>query len=82
MSHSPEDQKPAKPLEYMSQSPDELSCAVCTDMFKNPKLLHCMHSFCEECIDKMVKQEEGKKPTVVCPICRFVTEVNVLWDWL
>ena len=81
MSHAPEDQTTVKPLD-MSQSPDELSCAVCTDLFKNPKLLHCMHSFCGECIDKMVKQEEGKKATVVCPICRFVTEVNVLLDWL
>lgn len=76
MNLSPEDHATVKPLEAMSQSPDELSCAVCTDLFKNPKLLHCMHSFCEDCIDKMVKQEEGHKPTVVCPICRFVSEVK------
>ena len=61
----------------VSQSPDDLSCAVCTDIYTEPKLLHCMHSFCGACIEKMVMRQEDEKPSVVCPICRFVTHVCI-----
>ena len=69
----PDDQKCP---EARGHSPDELSCAICTDIYKDPKLLHCMHSFCGACIEKM-KHQEDEKPSVVCPICRFVTKVCI-----
>ena len=48
----------------------ELECCVCLDEFVKPKLLSCMHTLCEGCIDKLVQNG-----TVKCPECREVTKV-------
>ena len=42
-----------------------LTCAVCYEMYKKPKYLSCHHSYCEECIAKLVKESK-----IVCPECR------------
>ena len=42
-----------------------LSCPVCYQVFKNPKYLPCYHFYCEECLEKMVKQCK-----IPCPECR------------
>ncbi|XP_067108287.1 E3 ubiquitin-protein ligase TRIM39-like [Osmerus mordax] len=50
-----------------SSLPEEnLSCPVCSDVFKNPVLLSCSHSFCKACLQEhwMEKKERD------CPICR------------
>ncbi|XP_035222381.1 RING finger protein nhl-1-like isoform X2 [Stegodyphus dumicola] len=44
-----------------------LKCSVCSDRFRNPKLLPCNHTFCAEpCLEKAV--ERGKQQ-VKCPEC-------------
>ena len=43
-----------------------LSCPVCYQVFKNPKYLPCYHSYCEECLEKIVKQSK-----ITCPECRM-----------
>ena len=53
---------------------DEFTCVVCAEVYKNPTLLQCMHTFCSGCIDKLVQVQDGTK-TVSCPNCRFVTKV-------
>ncbi|XP_065908129.1 tripartite motif-containing protein 2-like [Dysidea avara] len=42
-----------------------LTCPVCYQLFKNPKYLPCYHSYCEECLEKMVVQSK-----ITCPECR------------
>ena len=56
-----------------SDIPDLYICQVCLEdqTTRNPRLLSCHHSFCEECIQKLVK--EGK---VECPTCLQVTLVD------
>ena len=56
-----------------SDIPDLYICQVCLEdqTTRNPRLLSCHHSFCEECIQMLVK--EGK---VECPTCRQVTLVD------
>uniref|UniRef100_A0A7M5XIX3 Uncharacterized protein n=1 Tax=Clytia hemisphaerica TaxID=252671 RepID=A0A7M5XIX3_9CNID len=48
----------------------ELECCVCLDQFVKPKLLNCMHTLCEGCIDKLIQSG-----TVKCPECREETKV-------
>uniref|UniRef100_A0A7M5XLV5 RING-type domain-containing protein n=1 Tax=Clytia hemisphaerica TaxID=252671 RepID=A0A7M5XLV5_9CNID len=48
----------------------ELECCVCLDQFVKPKLLNCMHTLCEGCIDKLIQSR-----TVKCPECREETKV-------
>ncbi|XP_072331791.1 zinc-binding protein A33-like [Scyliorhinus torazame] len=44
---------------------DELSCAVCHDLYKDPVLLDCDHSFCRSCITQYWEEAD----TTPCPIC-------------
>ncbi|XP_070543756.1 E3 ubiquitin-protein ligase TRIM56-like [Ptychodera flava] len=43
-----------------------LSCSICSEHYKNAKMLPCLHTFCESCIEKLAK----KSGEVTCPICR------------
>ncbi|XP_035261837.1 tripartite motif-containing protein 35-like isoform X2 [Anguilla anguilla] len=51
---------------------DELCCSVCCDIFKEPVLLKCSHSFCRECL----KQYWEEKSSRECPICRRKASVD------
>ncbi|KAJ8261710.1 hypothetical protein GJAV_G00157440 [Gymnothorax javanicus] len=51
---------------------DEISCSVCFDIFKEPVLLKCSHSFCRECL----KQYWEEKSSRVCPVCRRKSSVD------
>ena len=48
-----------------------LTCCLCYELLKEPKVLECPHVFCLECLQKWVK----KKPRIECPECRYVTVV-------
>ena len=42
---------------------EELTCSVCLELFKTPKTLPCLHTFCEECLKGMllcVDRPKGK----------------------
>lgn len=43
----------------------ELICSVCRDIFRNPLVLPCSHSFCGECLQGIAKPSGNR-----CPLCR------------
>ncbi|XP_051804854.1 nuclear factor 7, brain-like [Acanthochromis polyacanthus] len=49
-----------------SRSEEDLCCPVCQDVFKDPVLLSCSHSFCRDCLKTWWRQ----KPTRDCPVCK------------
>uniref|UniRef100_A0A3B5LGI0 Uncharacterized protein n=1 Tax=Xiphophorus couchianus TaxID=32473 RepID=A0A3B5LGI0_9TELE len=49
-----------------SRSDDDLCCPVCLEIFKDPVLLSCSHSFCKECL----KNWWTEKPVKECPVCK------------
>ncbi|XP_014882503.1 tripartite motif-containing protein 35-like [Poecilia latipinna] len=49
-----------------SRSEENLCCPICQDIFKDPVLLSCSHSFCKECL----KDWWREKPERECPICK------------
>uniref|UniRef100_A0A8C1TPR8 Uncharacterized protein n=1 Tax=Cyprinus carpio TaxID=7962 RepID=A0A8C1TPR8_CYPCA len=49
-----------------SKSVEELSCPVCCEIFKDPVILSCSHSFCKECLQQFWRT----KKTQECPVCR------------
>ncbi|XP_050959921.1 E3 ubiquitin-protein ligase TRIM35-like isoform X1 [Labeo rohita] len=49
-----------------SLSVEELSCPVCCEIFKNPVVLSCSHSVCNECLQQFWRI----KKTQECPVCR------------
>lgn len=48
---------------------DVLTCSVCLERYRCPKLLPCFHTFCQRCVEKVA----GTRPSFPCPTCRTVT---------
>ncbi|XP_077997472.1 E3 ubiquitin-protein ligase TRIM45-like [Glandiceps talaboti] len=44
---------------------DYLSCTICLEQYKNPKVLPCDHTFCQECLIKIVERQ-GRLQCSVC----------------
>ena len=58
----------AKTQFKMEQFDQLLTCCVCLDRYRNPKLLPCQHSYCmEPCMEGLV---DYVKRQVKCPECR------------
>ncbi|XP_031152644.1 tripartite motif-containing protein 35-like [Sander lucioperca] len=49
-----------------SRSEEDLSCPVCHDIFKNPVVLSCSHSFCKDCLQKWWRGKQIRE----CPCCK------------
>lgn len=49
-----------------SKSEENLCCPVCQDIFKDPVLLSCSHSFCKDCVQRWWT----RKQTLKCPVCK------------
>ena len=46
----------------------ELTCPVCLELFKTPKTLPCLHTFCEECLKGVllgIAKPKGKLATTL-----------------
>ena len=56
---------------------DHLSCPVCLEDYqpdsglKQPRVLPCLHVYCQECLGRL-QVSEGGKETARCPTCRRV----------
>jgi len=48
---------------------DEIECAICTEVFTDPRVLPCVHTFCLKCIQGWSKEKLPGK-TLACPLCR------------
>ncbi|XP_032238814.1 E3 ubiquitin-protein ligase TRIM71-like [Nematostella vectensis] len=46
-----------------------LICRVCNQRFNKPKLLHCLHSFCQSCIEGLARKTEDDCLELICPVC-------------
>ena len=44
---------------------DQLVCSVCREEYSRPRVLPCLHVFCESCLEKLVDMR-----SILCPNCR------------
>ncbi|XP_028458685.1 nuclear factor 7, brain-like [Perca flavescens] len=49
-----------------SMSEEDFCCSVCHEVFRDPVLLLCSHSFCKDCL----KSWWAEKQTQECPVCK------------
>ena len=56
---------------------EHLTCSVCLEPFKDPKVLPCLHSYCHGCIVNLAKSAETN--TINCPECRLVVVVSKIF---
>ena len=52
---------------------DQLTCAICLDAFKDPKLLQCFHVYCKDCLQRLVVTDRQGQLFLCCPTCRQST---------
>ncbi|KAI1883359.1 hypothetical protein AGOR_G00230610 [Albula goreensis] len=50
----------------------ELSCPVCFEIFRDPVVLTCSHSFCKACLQQCWKDKGSRE----CPVCRRISPVE------
>ncbi|XP_037642058.1 nuclear factor 7, brain-like [Sebastes umbrosus] len=55
-----------------SRSEEDLCCPVCHDVFRDPVVLSCSHSFCKDCLKNWWRE----KPTRECPICKTISSTS------
>ena len=64
----------------MAQAPDvvekgleeleeEITCPVCQEHFREPKILPCLHYYCKECVRQLAVRAGPNRP-FACPDCR------------
>ncbi|KAI4874090.1 hypothetical protein NFI96_030797, partial [Prochilodus magdalenae] len=59
-------ERQVKKMASKSFSEEDLSCPVCCEIFKDPVILHCSHSVCEDCLQKFWETKGSRE----CPVCR------------
>ena len=56
-------------MEAMEKLANQLSCSVCLEEYRRPRVLPCLHVFCEGCLEKLVGKQKDKLKAP-CPNCR------------
>ena len=59
----------------MQELEKELVCSLCKDVYREPKTLGCLHSFCLECLQVYVEKNHSNS-CLSCPICRTPFQSN------
>ncbi|XP_030193652.1 E3 ubiquitin/ISG15 ligase TRIM25 [Gadus morhua] len=49
---------------------EELTCPVCLDVYRDPRLLPCGHNFCLGCLRRLQHQAPSQRGHFSCPECR------------
>ncbi|XP_059184379.1 nuclear factor 7, ovary-like [Centropristis striata] len=49
-----------------SRSEEDLTCPICQEIFKNPVVLSCSHSFCKDCLQEWWTEKRIHE----CPVCK------------
>ena len=61
--------------EVLEVSNEQLRCTLCLGTYTNPKVLHCLHIYCQQCLVPLVAQDEQGPPGIACPTCHEKTPV-------
>ncbi len=57
----------------MKKLNEVLQCPICFDTLAHPKLLHCNHVYCQNCLPSLVDRDLQGKYFISCPTCRQIT---------
>ena len=50
-------------------------CGLCSEFFIEPRILQCLHSFCNKCLKKKL-EEQGSGTSFNCPTCQKTTSLQ------
>ena len=49
---------------------DEITCAICLDIFEEPKRTSCLHVACRRCLEEYHHSSKNEMDIATCPQCR------------
>ena len=58
---------PDPPIKTAEEIEKEITCAICFDHYRDPKILPCLHYFCADCLQRLAARVGQPVP---CPECR------------
>ena len=62
--------------EALKKLEDQLTCPICLGHLTNPKILPCLHSFCQHCLQAVsLDLVQSDKYQLPCPTCRSSCEL-------
>ncbi|XP_028519218.1 E3 ubiquitin-protein ligase TRIM71-like [Exaiptasia diaphana] len=61
---------------FTSDFEAQLTCAVCNEIFTEPRTLPCLHTFCFKCIKGWNETCQKEKKTLKCPTCRAAVNIE------
>ena len=56
-------------VQMSSNTPSSATCGICSELYIDPRLLQCLHSFCSKCLKKTL-EEQGSGTSLECPTCQ------------
>ncbi|XP_066517445.1 E3 ubiquitin/ISG15 ligase TRIM25 [Hoplias malabaricus] len=68
----------AMAVEDTSVLEEELTCPVCLDLYRDPRLLPCGHNFCLQCLRRLKSRSERGR--LRCPECRQSHKCSSPWQ--
>lgn len=55
---------------------EQLQCAICLEIYTDPKQLHCNHVYCQNCLERLVVRDQQGQFILTCPNCRLITPIS------
>uniref|UniRef100_A0A671U685 Tripartite motif containing 35-12 n=1 Tax=Sparus aurata TaxID=8175 RepID=A0A671U685_SPAAU len=55
-----------------SRLEEDLCCPVCHDVFREPVVLSCSHSFCKDCLQSWWTERQTRE----CPVCKRISSMD------
>ena len=53
-------------VDSMATCIENMKCGICLELFQDPRSLPCLHTFCRECIQRSLNEENH---SLKCPVC-------------
>ncbi|PRP85597.1 hypothetical protein PROFUN_06386 [Planoprotostelium fungivorum] len=57
--------------QLLEELSEEVRCVICLELFQDPRLIQCSHTFCFQCISQIARGGQ-----IVCPICRDIHKLD------
>jgi hypothetical protein len=54
-----------------------LECPICMNLYENPHVLPCQHTFCKSCLVSLKNENTNNNNCIDCPICREKHKLGV-----
>lgn len=63
----------ASTMDVVSNIKTNLTCQVCANLYVDPRILPCLHTFCGQCIETHLRNRPLKDKVLKCPTCKVDT---------